>query len=316
MSESRRLGVVGGGVVGKVLAAHLARAGHEVCLVDVSPDVVEAVGRGGIEVTGPRPVQARVALATGSMARLFEFGPEVVFLCTKTWALREVLQGLNACDDRRAMIACFQNGLDPEEVVAEVFARARVLRGVVNYAGGATDPRTVRLAFFHPPNFIGALDPAGAGTARDLADVLTAAGLKTEFTENIRARAWRKTILNACLMPVSVVTKMTMNQVTGFPATRAIVERLIHEFLAVAAAEGCEFEADFVENAFEYLTNSGGHKPSMLLDFEAKRPIEIEFLNGRIQEHASRLGIPCETNGILLALVGALIHQRDVEQRV
>ncbi len=309
-----RFGVVGGGVVGKVLAAHLARAGHEVCLMDVAPDVVEAVGRHGVSVTGLHQVEARVALATDSMSRLFEFAPSSVFLCTKTWALGEVLQRLKACDDGRVTLACFQNGLDPEEVAAEVFPRARVLRGVVNYAGGATDLRTVRMAFFHPPNYVGALDPAAAARARALADTITAAGLQTEFVEDIRARAWRKTILNACLMPVSVVTRMTLAQVTGLPATRAVTERLIREFLAVAAAEGHVFEPDFVEKAWDYLTNSGGHRPSMLVDFEAGRPLEIAFLNGRIQERADRLGIPCETNRVLLALIEGLLHQRDHER--
>lgn len=313
--EPVRFGVVGGGVVGKVLAAHLARAGHEVCLVDVARDVVEAVGRLGIQVTGLRQVEARVALATDSMSRLFDFAPSTVFLCTKTWALPRVLERLKACDDGRATIACFQNGLDPEEVVAEVFPRARVLRGVLNYAGGATDPRTVRMAFFHPPNFVGALDPGGAARASALAETITAAGLETEFVEDIRGKAWRKTILNACLMPVSVVTRMTLSQVTGLPATRAVTERLIREFLAVAAAEGHAFEADFVERALAYLANSGGHRPSMLVDFEAGRPLEIGFLNVRIQEHADRLGIPCDTNRVLLALVEGLLHQRDQERR-
>lgn len=313
--DPARFGVVGGGVVGKVLAAHLAHAGHEVCLVDVARDVVEAVGRLGIEVTGLRRIQARMALATDSMSRLADFAPSTVFICTKTWVLAQVLERWKACDDGRATIACFQNGLDPEEVAAGVFPRARVLRGVLNYAGGATDPRTVWMAFFHPPNYVGALDPAGAARASALADTITAAGLQTEFVEDIRARAWRKTILNACLMPVSVVTRMTLSQVTGLPATRAVTERLIREFLAVAAAEGHVFEADFVERAWDYLTNSGGHKPSMLVDFEAGRPLEIGFLNGRIQERADRLGIPCETNRVLLALVEGLLHQRDQERR-
>jgi 2-dehydropantoate 2-reductase len=308
-----RVGVVGCGVIGGILAAHLASAGHEVHVVDASHTTVEAINADGIRVEGIRTLHARPAAAHLSLDPLGDARPEFVFLCVKTTVIPRILDGLARLAPAGPALVCFQNGIDTELSYASVFPRERILRGVVHYAGSIVGPGRVRMIFFNPPNPVGAVAEAGRAAARKAAALLTAARLDGRFSPDIRADVWRKAILNCCMMPLSVVTRLTMNRILELPETRAIVERLLVEFLEVARAEGHHFGPDFLPSSFAYLQNAGDHKCSMLVDFEAGLPLELDALNGKMQEYAERHGIPCETNRLMLGIVKGLLLHRDLE---
>ena len=50
---AKRMLFIGAGAIGSYLGSFLARAGHDVVLVDPWPEQVETVRRRGIAVTGP-----------------------------------------------------------------------------------------------------------------------------------------------------------------------------------------------------------------------------------------------------------------------
>ena len=57
---AKRMLFIGAGAIGSYLGAFLARAGHEVTLVDPWPEQVETLRRQGIAVTGPHdPFEAK-----------------------------------------------------------------------------------------------------------------------------------------------------------------------------------------------------------------------------------------------------------------
>ncbi|MBL6974846.1 MAG: 2-dehydropantoate 2-reductase [Deltaproteobacteria bacterium] len=311
-SGPQKIGIVGSGVVGNVLAAHLGKAGHAVCVLDVDTAVVEAINDHGIRIEGILELDGRVEMAVDSVQQLAAFEPTLVVVCVKSTALERVTEDLADCGYDVPAVMSFQNGLDTEEVLARRFPLERVFRGVVNYAGAKAGPNAVRMTFFHPPNHVGSLEPESREAAEDIAALITGAGLPMERVDDIRNKVWRKAILNACLMPISVITRLSMNHIMGLPETRAIVVRLMKDFMAVARAEGHVYENDFVDNALKYLDGSGGHKASMLMDFEAGNPLEIDYLNGRIQEYADRHRIPCETNRLLLSMVQGQLRHRDL----
>lgn len=311
---ARKVVVIGCGTVGGILAAHLAASGSEVYVVDAAMEIVDAVNRDGLHISGVLDRRSRVAQVFPSMLEAKGVDPDYVFVCVKTTALRKLAPMLAVFEAGRASVVSVQNGIDTEEALAEHFPRGRILRVVVNFAGGMLKPGSVHAAFFHPPNVAGPVEPSGAAAAKDIAELFTAAGLKTEAVDIVKKAAWRKAILNSALMPVSVLTGMTMKLIMELPATRGIVERQIRDFLKVAEAEGHVYEGDFMDKALRYLSDAGDHKPSMLVDFEAGRPLEIDFLNGKIQRYADKHGVPCETNRLLLSLVEGALRRRELEK--
>jgi len=137
-------------------------------------------------------------------------------------------------------------------------------------------------------------------------------GLTTEYAEDIKTKVWRKAILNSCLIPTSVITRLTMKHLMDLPDTKSIVESQIKQFLKIAKAEGHEFEPDFFDKAIHYLSNAGDHKPSTLVDFEQGQPLELDFLNVKIQHYADKHGIPCEENRVIISLINGLLRHREL----
>ncbi|MEE8425603.1 MAG: ketopantoate reductase C-terminal domain-containing protein, partial [Elusimicrobiota bacterium] len=235
---------------------------------------------------------------------------ELVFVCLKACVIDAVMPDLKDLRAAGATIISYQNGLDTEGVIGEgIGDKKGVLRVVINYAGKLLDDGRVAVAFFHKPNYVGVLDPAAVPAAEKTAAAMSAAGLKAKYTDKISRQVWEKVILNSSMSPLSALTRLTMAEVMARPELVGVVEGLIHEGIEVAKSQGVDFENGFFEHCMGYLKKAGPHKPSMLVDVEAGRRTEIDFLNGMIRKQgAGKVEVPYH------ATITALI--KGVEQSI
>ena len=69
----------------------------------------------------------------------------------------------------------------------------------------------------------------------------------------------------------------------------------MEEIRMLAEADECKLPQDVVENNIAITRGMGPYKTSMLLDFEAKRPMEVEAILGNAVRFAKRMAIsvPC-----------------------
>jgi len=294
-----RVAVVGVGPIGGILSAHLLRAGNEVVVVDIIDQILERATKDGLQVSGPAadktwgPFEAK---PTAAVKHVRDAGPvEAVFVCVKTTAQKPVAESLQGSIPEDAIVISFQNGIDPEDLLAQVVGAERTLRVVVNYAGNAVEPCVYKMNWFNPPNHIGALTPAGRPHAEKIADLLNSARLTTDVVDDIKKFAFEKTALNATLCPICALTGMTMGEAMADPDTRKLVLEILKEARAVGEAYGWTFEHT-LDDWMRYLEAGGPHKPSLAVDLDAGRPTEIYYMNGKICEHGRRLGIPTPYN--------------------
>ena len=136
--------------------------------------------------------------------------------------------------------------------------------------------------------------------------MITAAGIETVFTEDIKKPEWEKVILNAGLAPISAATGLTMKEVMDFSLLREMVENLLHESIDVARGVGIPLADNFFDHCLSYLGKGGYHKPSMLVDIEKGESTEIDFMNGRIAEYGDKLGLPVSYNRMITAVIKGL----------
>jgi len=275
---SRNIGIIGAGPVGSIMAAYLARNGENVYLIDIKKELISAIEKKGITVTGVGDNFTVPVKGTGYFtASLRRFEVDLIFVAVKFNYLETLLDELKLIFKPGQKIVLLQNGIDNEDRAAEKFSKKDVLRFVINYAGMLVEPGTVRMSFFNPPNYIGVISPKNIALARHIAEFTTEAGLKTAFTPEIKKYEWKKTILNASLMPVCAATGLTMKQAMSCEDSRFLCEQILHESIQVAKKVGFEYEDSFFENCLAYLSNAGNHKPSTSIDLEAGNPIEYIF---------------------------------------
>jgi 2-dehydropantoate 2-reductase len=298
--------VVGAGPVGCIVAGFLAKGGYEVTLCDVIPDLLSPALDRGIILEGAENLKQKVKRICTNVDELADVNPDVIFITVKANALPLIASAIEGFHREGMAIVSWQNGIDTELELAKILGKNDVMRAVVNYGCALVGPAHVKIPFHHPPHFIQELNPKSRDAAMAIAQVLSKCELTTEHTDNIISMVWRKSVMNACMNPVCAVTGLTMSRAMNDPIIFRIVDALVKECIRVARANEISLGWDFYTYAMGYMGSAGDHKPSMLMDIEAKRRTEIDYINGKFVEYGDRTGTDTPYNHTLSALVKGL----------
>jgi 2-dehydropantoate 2-reductase len=130
------------------------------------------------------------------------------------------------------------------------------------------------------------------------------AGFNAKAFADIDQLIWGKYICNVAFSGPCTVFDRTLGELMADPASWSIAQGCALEVQALGQAKNIAFSFD---DPIEYIT-AFGHKmpdarPSMLLDHHARRPSEIDAINGMAVELGRQLGIPTPYNEVLTAVI-------------
>jgi 2-dehydropantoate 2-reductase len=304
--QDNRIAVIGIGATGTVLAAVLLRKYPDTFLIGSTPDLGEKLGLKGIHVTGEISFKATVKNYSSQIEALKDFRPSSIFLTTKTFHLENVLDNLQTVFEPGMKIIACQNGLGPEDLVADRFGRESALRMSLNYGASVKSAGEVEVTFFNRPNHLGSLSAENLNLGVQLADRISGCGLETEFVDDIKLFVWKKMIMKCTMASICAVTDKTIKDALEYPPTREIADACFKEALAVAKAMGYDLGDDYLQQALGYLQKVGVHKDSMCNDILNHTPTEIDFLGAKVVEYAHAKGIPTPFYVTLTNLVKAI----------
>lgn len=299
-----RVCIVGCGAVGSLFAASLAQLGDvEVWAYDVNAEHVAAINEQGLRLSGAGDVLGRLR-ATSDPTAL----PPCDFGLVATKAMHTSLAvAATAAAFASGAVASVQNGIGNEERIAE--HAGRVIRGTTFPAGRLLEPGHVQWDV-KGDTTLGPFEgrPAAMAEVARLADACTRAGMPTLAVPDARGPQWRKVIFNAATNPVGALTGLTHGRVCEQPGLRSLVSDLVDEGKAVASAQGIELDAD-PEDLIDHAAKPDvayEHKASMLQDVEARRPTEVDYINGGIARFGADYQIATPLNRAVWALVKGL----------
>jgi 2-dehydropantoate 2-reductase len=276
----RSYAVVGMGAVGGFYGARLAAAGHPVHFVARSD--VDHVRRHGLTVESP---QGDIHLDDVSVHATADTVPpvDVVLVAVKTTDTSGALPTVRALAQAgEPVVVAMQNGLGVEAAIAEAAAGRTVLGGMCFLCSNKVGPGHVRhldygrvtVGEFRPDG-----EPAGVTTAvRSLADDLEAAGVDSIALADLIEGRWRKLVWNIPYNGLSVVLDAGTDELMADVHTRRLVSELMHEVLAGAAACGRPIEEAFVQKMLDDTEAMTPYAPSMKLDHDTGRPLELDAI--------------------------------------
>jgi 2-dehydropantoate 2-reductase len=295
-----RVTVFGAGAIGGLIGGTLARAGVEVSLVARGAHL-DAIRREGLQVVqgGERFRQAVPASADPR-----DFGSQdVVILTVKAPALPSAIAALPPLLGPATIVVPAINGIpwwyaegeplqsvDPGGVLARGVDRARILGCVVYAAASVPEPGTVALHGSNNLFYLGEPDGPRSERLDEVASLFDRAGLRAMVTEDIRGQIWAKAWGNAAFNPLSVVTEAGMGDLCADPHLAPGLHTIMAEIRDVAAAQGVPMPMS-VEERVRVAERLGAFKTSMLQDFEARRPLELDAILGAVIEIGHRSGI-------------------------
>ena len=303
---SDRIAVVGIGATGTILAAALLNKYPQTVLVGRDPNVGRALLSEGIRVSGAINCHTSVQNYITQVNKLNDFRPDLIFLAVKTFHLESILRELKDVFRPGMMLISTQNGLGPEDFIADKFGPGSVFRMSLNFGASMKYVGQCETAFFNAPNHLGGLLPENQDLGIAIARLLTECGLDTEFVENIKLYVWKKMVMKCTMASICAVTDKTIKEALEFAPTREIANACFKEALAVAQAVGYDIGEDYLDQAVNYLMKAGVHRDSMCIDIQNKAPTEIDFLGGKVVDYARQKGIATPFFVALTNLVKAI----------
>jgi 2-dehydropantoate 2-reductase len=299
---SQNIVVVGGGAMGSIFAAGIAQAGHEVVVLDVAADLVDAINAHGLLVESGDAKVVTMVPATTDPYCLNTADAALVFV--KAHHTAAVAQALGAHRGQNTAVVTLQNGWGNAERLAETVPVDHLVMGVTYHSGTVASAASVAHTG-RGPTFVGPYQVGGDITlAEEVSTILSGSGFNASATGDIRTQIWNKLVLNAATLPVAATTGLRAAEMLDSQEVATLVEALADEALSVASKMG--LNVDPIERQAKIkavLAGAGMGKPSMLQDIEARRKTEIEVVNGAVVRTAAECGADVPLNVAMCALV-------------
>lgn len=314
--------VYGAGAVGGLIAAWLARSGHEVSVVARGRQL-EAIRAGGLRVQdrASGELETHALKAQSDPARL---GPQdYVIVAVKAQSLPGVAEGIGPLVGPETSIITAMNGvpwwffdrlefgngkqrletLDPGGRLARAMPTERIVGCVIHLAASTPEPGLVS---HNMGRRLILGEPGGRNSLRTerIAEALGSAGFEVTVTDAIEKEFWVKLLGNVSFNPVSALTVSTADRLIENAEVRSYMVQIMREVLAIGRAVGVDADIE-PEARLDMARALGKFKTSMLQDLEAGKPLEIDGLLAGTLEVAAKAGVHAPCTQSLFALIRA-----------
>ncbi len=192
--------------------------------------------------------------------------------------------------------------LDPDDVIWKAIGPRRTVGGIAWPASSVPEPGVIKV--MNPKSratVLGAPDSVTTPGIQLLEQAFTMGGLPVVVDPQIRDRIWEKLTFNLSAGPMCVLTETPVRMTHEEPALIAASHRVVAEAEALIKALGrtAKIDMDFILSINMKL----GHRPSILQDLMARRPMEVDALYNVPLQLAALTRTPMPTLEFLAALI-------------
>lgn len=186
-------------------------------------------------------------------------------------------------------VVSLQNGVDNEMVLAQELDRSII--GAMTVRFGA------HLSAIGEVEVVGELItrigdyPTGiSARLTPLVELLKSAGFIAEAVADIRLESWKKMVINCACNPVSALLFEDIQTLYKIPSSRWIMQNIMREAAAAAAADSVEISPADLEQLSTVLSTMPPLKSSMQVDAQRGTPLELGGLTGAVMRRAASQG--------------------------
>ena len=290
MVPRMRIGIVGAGGVGGLIAGLLSRAGHDVVVV-ARGKTLEAIRERGLRIESPLGVfDARVE--TTGTAR--DVAPvDALLVAVKTWQVPEAAAPLGPMLGRDGIVVPLENGVDAPDQCADVLGPDRAFGGLCHVLSWIEQPGAIKHVGVAPRVTLGAWRSPVREPVNTLAQALEGAGVGARVAADFPAALWDKFLFIAGFGGVGAITRADAATLRTIPQTRRLLVSAFEEVRAVAIAKGIATRPDAVARALAVIDVLPADAiASLQRDVVAGRPSELDSLSGAVARIGAELAVP------------------------
>ncbi len=333
----KRIAVVGVGALGGYVGGWLAHLGHDVTLIDMWPEHIEAIRARGLELDGVTP-EEKITVTRAKTMHITELqslakGPpvDIAFVAVKSYDTGWATMMIQPYLASGGFVVSLQNCMN-EERIASIVGWGKTLGVIASVISvDLHEPGRIRRTAEkggsqHTVFRVGEVHGVETGRVRDLVSMFSAID-SSKATTNLWGERWSKLCMNGMRNGVSASTGLTGKDCDANTAIRRFAIQLGGEAVRVGQALGytivnmgkivperlalaAEGNADALAEVEDILVartasnpRAGIQRPSMAQDMRKGRRTEIQYINGFIAEKGKLVGVATPANEKLTAIM-------------
>jgi len=301
--------IVGSGAIGRLFGAFLAKGGHEIILVDVDQEVVDAINRSGIGLmelgeSNPDNVNELSVQAVSAPSTISDC--DLVLLTVKSHSTLTAAKSVLHLISESSPILTLQTGLGNIEILEKLVPPQHIIAAFTSMSATALGNSRVRHGGAGK-TYLGELNGDISTRLEKVYKTFNNCGLMSQMVHRIIGRLWCKVIVYSAINPVSSILKIANGNLLSKMESVTLMKRLLDEGKRVADASAIDLVyPDLYELLFDACKQSSNNLSSMLQDLLNERPTEIDAQNGAICRLAEEKGISTPTQHTMVQLIKLL----------
>ena len=281
-----RYGIIGVGAIGGYYGSKLAYSGQEVHFLSHSD--YEFVKEHGMQVDSCNGSfhldQVNVYQNAVDMPKC-----DVVIVGLKTTNNHLLPKLLSPLLHEHTAVVLIQNGIGVEADVQKMFPNVQLIAGLAFICSAKTEPGRVNHQCYGSINLAN-YSCKDESLFNSILKDFTDANIQAASVPYDEAR-WKKAVWNMPFNGMTVALNTRTDLLLKNPATRQLIRDLMMEVVGASRALGVSgVDETFVEKMIQMTDEMTPYSPSMKLDFDFHRPMEIYYLYTRPIEIARAAG--------------------------
>jgi 2-dehydropantoate 2-reductase len=234
-----------------------------------------------------------------------QIGPvEAVLVAVKAWQVSEVASQIRPLVGQETIVIPLENGVEAPDQLIEALGRRPVLGGLCRITSFIAAPGHIRHTGIEPTVVFGELEGGDSPRAEPLLAAFARAGVNARVSAEIRREIWQKFLFIVAISGVGAVTRASIGVVRSLPATRALLEQVLEEVIAVARAGGVKLDETDKVQILQLIDGLPQDTiASMQRDILQGKPSELEYQTGTVVRLGAAFGVPVPANAFLYAVL-------------
>lgn len=269
-----KYGIIGVGGIGGYFGGRLAEGGHDVHFLFHSD--YEYVKHNGLKIDS---VNGDFVLPKINAYCKSKDMPvcDIVLVCLKTtqnYLLQDILPNIT---DNRTLVLLVQNGLGIEAELGRIFPNMNIAGGLAFIGTGKIGPGHISHTDFGWIK-VGLFQGKGLDKLQQMQIDFQKNKVNIEISANLQKARWEKLVWNIPYNGLCVVMNTTCDLLQRQPDMRQLAYDMMIEVIEASKACGTLLSESVANKMMAHTDTMTPYSPSMKLDFDNKRPMEIEAI--------------------------------------
>jgi 2-dehydropantoate 2-reductase len=233
---------------------------------------------------------------------------DAVIVLVKAMYTQEIAKDLQTwCSSFSPYIISLQNGVENEIILAKYLNPQKIIGGLsVKIGAHIVKPGVVNaVGVAQTPLGLWEKNKQAEQFLEEFADTLNKSQIPTSISQNIALELWKKLLINNGVNPLCALLERKTKEVVFDEKLSQIVLGMMHETAVAAKNVGVDISKEIVNEMFEVIKKFDSIKPSMLVDKEYNRPMELEEICGVVIRNCAQMGLDAPYTKTIAMLLDA-----------